>query len=337
MDDFAELNAEISARIDRAWASIPEGPVPLRQWLKDQALAASTISDKEARFLVDDYYIIQEKRKRVANQERALKADGEPANTIAWFAEQDQKLETWMKAQLGNYAASHKMGAWLADVLGIGPVIAAGLLAYIDINKAPTVGHIWQFFGIAGAGQKPWQKKTKRPWSAACKVLQYKIGDSFIKLSNNPNCIYGHIYRERKAYEIANNDAGKLVEQALKEAEKKAGAQAKRRTEDKERLSDRDNESKAAWSWNAGCFPAGTCAAVMETEQGKREAYLKTVRGAPGSGLPMLHPGHINDRARRYAVKQFLADFHGEWYRREFGCKPPLPYPIAHQGHAHIR
>ena len=31
---------------------------------------------------------------------------------------------------------------------GIGPVIAAGLLANIDIKQAPTVGHIWRFAGL---------------------------------------------------------------------------------------------------------------------------------------------------------------------------------------------
>ncbi len=50
-----------------------------------------------------------------------------------------------------------------------------------------------------------------------------------------------------------------------------------------------------------------------------------------------LPDGHIHMRAKRYAVKQFLADLHAFWYELEFQKKPPLPYPVAHLNHAHIR
>jgi hypothetical protein len=172
------------------------------------------------------------------------------------------------------------------------------------------------------------------------KTLTYKIGDSFIKFSNRPECYYGAIYRTRKSIEIAKNDAGDFTEQATREAPKK-------------------DKNTVAWPWNAGCYPAGTTKLALEVERREREEYLRThpgkssdarehsqeclnqylksVRGEPGSGLAMLHLGHINDRARRYAVKQFLADLHGAWYRCEFGREPPLPYPVAHLGHAHVR
>lgn len=48
-----------------------------------------------------------------------------------------------------------------------------------------------------------------------------------------------------------------------------------------------------------------------------------------------LPPAQIDARARRYAVKLFLAHLHEVWYEQEFGCKPPLPYAISIQGHAH--
>ena len=48
-----------------------------------------------------------------------------------------------------------------------------------------------------------------------------------------------------------------------------------------------------------------------------------------------LPPAQIHAMARRYAVKLFLAHLHEVWYVHEYGKKPPLPYPIAIQGHAH--
>ncbi len=49
-----------------------------------------------------------------------------------------------------------------------------------------------------------------------------------------------------------------------------------------------------------------------------------------------LPPARIHARARRWAVKLFLAHWFEEAYRRHYKTEPPLPYPIAHMGHAHI-
>jgi hypothetical protein len=106
------------------------------------------------------------------------------------------------------------------SVHGIGPVISAGLLAHIDIKKCPTAGHIWQFAGIAGEGQKPWEKGKPRPFNAKLKTLTWKAGQSFMKLSNDPKCIYGRLYREQKAKYIARNEADGFHEQALERAKK---------------------------------------------------------------------------------------------------------------------
>jgi hypothetical protein len=85
-------------------------------------------------------------------------------------------------------------------------------MAHIDLVKAPTVGHVWRF-----AGQDPtskWGKGQKRPWNASLKVLCWKIGESFVKVSGHDDDIYGHVYAARKAEEIGKNDAGLFREQA---------------------------------------------------------------------------------------------------------------------------
>lgn len=55
---------------------------------------------------------------------------------------------------------------------------------------------------------------AKRPWNASLKVLCWKAGQSFIKVSNNPNAFYGVIYRQRKELEIERNEAGVFADQA---------------------------------------------------------------------------------------------------------------------------
>ena len=177
---------------------------------RDLVRAATSLSAKEARYLVDAYYIMQEDRKRADNQVRSM-AD-EPHTLIGWLGEQSSILEHQIKRALQSYAQSSAVGEWAVANYGIGPVIAAGLLAHIDISKAPTVGHIWSF-----AGQNPnktWEKGHKRPWNAQLKTLCWKIGQSFMKFSGNEECVYGQVYRERKAYEIARNDRMENIERA---------------------------------------------------------------------------------------------------------------------------
>lgn len=252
---------------------------------RDLRKAASTLSATEARFLVDMYYQMQGNRIRSANQIRSLRDSGEPHAVLAWLSVQSEHLEKQIRSALNVYSKNHVVGEWLHGVKGVGPVIAAGMLAHIDINKAPTVGHIWRYAGLDPTST--WNKGEKRPWNAALKVVCWKLGESFVKVSGNEEALYGKMYKERKELEQKNNDNLVYVEQAKQILlAKKIG---------------KDTDAYAAYS------------------KGK------------------LPPAHIHARAKRYAVKQFLADLHGEMYRKILGQEPPLPYPIAILGHAHVR
>lgn len=256
---------------------------PITRLTKDLAAAARTLSRDEARFLVDAYYAMQENRIRADGQVRALLASGEPHDVLKWLGTQSQVLENQVRRALAHYAESDKLGEWALSVRGIGPVITAGLLAHIDIAKAPTVGHIWRFAGLDPTST--WDKGHKRPWNAALKTLCWKIGESFVKVSNDDAATYGRIYRERKEYELRRNEAGELKEQAQAMLERKKFGR----------------ETQARAHYEAGHLP----------------------------------PAHIHARAKRYAVKLFLAHYHEVGYVLMYNKPPPLPYPIAHLGHTH--
>jgi len=266
----------------------PEVLASVVRLTRDLRDAAITLTDAEARFLVDYYYITQEDRKRAKGQERDLLKANEPHSLISWLATQTSTLEKQVRAAIDAYTTHHPMGDWMRGIYGIGPVITAGLLANIDIHKAPTVGHIWAFAGLAADGQKPWIKKTKRPWNASLKTLCWKTGDSFVKFSNEDQCYYGKIYRERKALEVSRNEAGLFKHIADKKLAQPINK-------------DRPNKERKPYH-----------------EKG------------------ILSPGHLDLRARRYAVKLFLSHLHDEWWRRATGTEPPLPYPIAILGHGHF-
>lgn len=313
---------------------------PVNRMTRDIATAAKDLSDEEARYLVAQYYTMQEDRKRAANQGLALVKQEKPCLVIDWLANQSSTLEKQIKRALEVYTDNHAVGGWMKSIYGIGPVLSAGLLAHIDITKAPTAGHIWRFAGLDPTvkwsnvaetgkwvqeffGNEPpdrlyghaashfgrsaktlrryaesdrtgnAQKLTvssmtkaisRRPWNADLKTLCWKVGQSFMKFSNHEDCYYGHIYRERKAFEIKRNGSGENRELALVLAER---------------------------------VGTGT------------EAYGHYSMG-------MLPPAQIDARARRYAVKLFLSHLQMVWFKEHFHRDPPLPYPIAIGGHAHF-
>lgn len=59
-----------------------------------------------------------------------------------------------------------------------------------------------------------------KPWNGRLKVIYWKIGQSFVKVCNNENDIYGKIYKQRKAYEIRKNENGDYADQAKAKLEK---------------------------------------------------------------------------------------------------------------------
>jgi len=185
---------------------------PVTKLSRDLKAAAVTLSDAEVRYLVDSYYLMQENRIRSDAQIRSM--SDEPHDVLAWLAEQNRTLEAQIKNALDKYSMSTPVGEWMRSITGIGPVIAAGLLAHIDIEKAPTAGHIWRFAGLDPTSV--WEKKKKRPWNAALKVLCWKLGESFVKVHAKDEDVYGKIYSARKAIEIEKNDRGDFAEQAGK-------------------------------------------------------------------------------------------------------------------------
>lgn len=197
-----------------------EEVVPVREHVarltKDLREAARFMTVQEARFLVSAYYTIQDDRKRSSNQVRTM---GEkPHALLEWYADQNEMFEAQIKVSLDVFTDNHEVGRWLKKLYGVGPVIAAGLLAHIDIEKAPTAGHIWSFAGLDPT--RKWEKGQKRPWNADLKTLCWKAGQSWMKFSNRPNCFYGILYKERKAQEVMRNDTGKHKEYAASVVEK---------------------------------------------------------------------------------------------------------------------
>ena len=178
--------------------------------------SAVLLGRKEARFLVDQYYILQDIRIRAGNQRRQM--ENEPHQLIDWMFGSYDMLEKNLKSTLGYFAQGYAVGKWLQSICGVGPVISAGLLSHLDIRNCKTAGHFWRFAGLDPT--QTWDKGQKRPWNGDLKRLCFLIGESFVKVQSNKNDFYGQLFAERKKYEAERNEKGELAEQAKSKLEK---------------------------------------------------------------------------------------------------------------------
>ena len=311
--------------------------------LEKVGASPTDMSKDEIRFMVSSYYGVQELRILLKNRVSALSKRDDPATMFDFIFSGVDITEKNIKKFLAVASATNPIGRWAESIRGIGPVISAGFLAHIDITKAPTVGHIWRFAGMdptldwlgkekattlvnsvlpRGATLTDEQfvevanlanrradtlmtqvqnfaestKKgtyltkenviktlSKRPYNADLKLICWKAGESFVKTSNHPEDIYGHVYAARKVLEIQQNEAGAYKEQADAKASKVG------------------RSTDAYKSYSIGQLP----------------------------------PAHIHARAKRYAVKLFLAHWHHVAFELEYGTPPPKPYILNQEGHTH--
>lgn len=176
----------------------------------EKILEAANLSAAELRLMVANYYQAQQMRKTMDMQLRHL-GDRQPLAISTFAAESFADIEQQIAKSFDKLLVS-PVAQWIKAQRGIGPIIAAGLLAHIDIERAPTAGHIWSFAGLNPSMK--WEKGEKRPYNAALKQICWHAGQCFMKQSNDPDCFYGRLYRERKQFEIERNEAGGNAERA---------------------------------------------------------------------------------------------------------------------------
>lgn len=141
-----------------------------------------------------------------------------------------------------------------------------------------------------------------RPWNASLKTLQWKLMDCLVKVQNRDDApYYCRIYQDRKAVEWDRNFSG---------MNHVACAQALHR-----------NLTPLQRPWYSGQYDPQPL--ITQWKDGKSPSTWDLPKAEDG-GVPMLPPGRIELRARRIAVKQFLADLHYCLYEETFGT-PPVP------------
>jgi len=195
----------------------------IRLLRKDVIAAVEELIEKgedglpEMRYLVRLYYQHQKFRMHSGNVIKRYSERGKSHTLVSWAFHRDLGMEKNLVSALSYYAAKEStgMGAWAQQAVGIGPVISVGLLANID-KRRRKISQLWSFAGLNPDMPKKWGSLGKRPFNSQLKLLAFKVGHSFMMMHNKPHCFYGHIYAQRKAYEIERNVSGGNKELAAK-------------------------------------------------------------------------------------------------------------------------
>lgn len=302
------------------------------------------LDQKQARWLVDLYYTIQDYRIQATGQERAVEqeTDEGSVNVISWLAAHTDWMETEIRKALDKFSSEHTAGVWAKSITGIGPVIAAGLLAHIDIQEAPTAGSIWRFAGLDPTSV--WLGKEK----AAAIVKAVHTGSK----------------------PVTDSELVEIAKQANLKPERILARLASHPTGPKKPTAANITSAVALRPWNASlkvlCWKIGD--SFVKQSGRESDVYGKVYRerkllevSRNDSGLfaeqaaeklrtrnitdsdllaklrdGKLPDGQLDLRARRYATKLFLSHFHWVLFESTYGKPPPDPYVIAHLGHAHL-
>lgn len=308
----------------------------------DLRRAARNMGLREARWVVKTYYTIQDCRTRSANQVRGFLNKDAPNGFVEWSADLFRLGEHNIKRGLDEFTKEFTVSRWMRSLVGVGPVISAGILTNFDVRKAPCAGNFWRFAGLDPTRQ--WQGKK---WAEA--DVNEKFSDLKLrqKITTQRLMEYAdhHKFRWESAVKYFKGNATPTKEQLIKYMS----------------LCPYNQDLKTLCNRIADCFVKfknhendyyGAIydrRKAYETEKNERREYAKQAeetmasRRAPGPSTDAykyymdgrLPPGRIHLRAMRYTVKIFLSHVHHVMFEDYYDRQPPNPFPLSKPGSQH--
>jgi len=260
------------------------------------------------RSLVEIYYDFQDQRIITNNRiSMNVKRNGFTEQQLDQYGvleimKNAEKFEKDVKKRLTEQIKQFDIWkTYLSKIQGIGPIISAGLLAYVgDISRFDNISKLWQ---MAGFGMNTYCKKckgftyeevlfSKKDTKKKTKVKRLKA----MQICNQCNKQTEPIIQKRQIGYMSNwNDKFKVLCWKIGQSMVK---------------------QKASKSGYRKLY-----------DQIKKKERLKNPKRIKVKGKIMYNDGHIHNRALRKVIKIFLANLWMEWRKQE-GLTVTKPYIV---------
>jgi hypothetical protein len=164
----------------------------------------SNIINKESvQKIVTSYNLIEDVKSTI--QSIQSQSDSSIINQIVSTLE---TIDQIVKKPLSEFSNQTVAGTWAQSQHGIGPVLSAGLVSYLDIAKANSPAAVWRYAGLDPSHH------PGKSFNSDLKTLCWKIGSSFSKHSSNPRSFYGNLYLQDKERRTLKNEQGLYSDKA---------------------------------------------------------------------------------------------------------------------------
>lgn len=312
-------------------------------------LKNTDISKAEMRALIDSYYQTQTKRIAIQGQIRAIEqgvdnATGAFASVLNWNLRGLLMEEEGIKKALQYTVERSKVGQWVSQVMGLGPVLSATCLAYFDIDKSNCAGSFIQYAGL---------NDNNRPWLGRAKsedIIKEIVGND--KEITNEHIVQISLatgwktsYLVNKALSFSKSTEPKITKENLikacsmvphnKELKTqcwKIGQQFIKLRNNPKSLYGRlvtEKLTEETAKNEAGMFAdqAKHILATMNFDK-TTDTYRCYIEGK-------LPKAHLVARAQRWATKIFISHLYEEMYWDRYKQEPPKFYSLVYCDHTH--
>jgi len=285
-------------------------------------IPSKVTSLEAAKLLVGTYYSLQKERIQTGNRISALVRDDIVPESDAeylhdFMADKLMSAEEEIRSEMARWVRERPIwNYFLEDVKGVGPVIAAGIIASIgsesekygkSIERFDTISSLWAY---AGLHTYEVDAKSGKRWFTseyAAREFIKPFAQQYVDRSDKKTDVEAEITRLLKGYCWGDDITVERVA-----AKRKAGQIA---------------------NWNS--FLKTLCWKIGESFVrcgGRYRDIFDDAKHADTIKHPDYSKGHIHARAKRKATKIFLSHLWEKWREME-GLPVREPYVIEKLGH----
>lgn len=165
-------------------------------------------NNNELRALVDlRNRTLQKNRIAFGNRKAAIEAGRDSATNenvalIDRWYERFAELEKECERDIKDLAEEFDIINAMVEIKGVGFMLAAQIVAMIDIHRADTVSALWRYsgYGVVDGQRERHVRGEKSHYNTRLKTILYNLAESFLR-SNSP---YRKVYDDARAYYDAN-------------------------------------------------------------------------------------------------------------------------------------